>query len=91
MGEPYKASRKGQSGRSKEKSCIRVLDLVQDTPASPKDANADAETGDIGWEGRRRYGSKSMNIVLFTESPDSDDDYKFHKKSDNYGGNSEKK
>ena len=42
-------------------------------------------------EVRRRYGRKTIQIVLFTEIPDSDYDYRFQKKRDNDGRNSNKK
>ena len=46
----------------------------------------DTENGDVGWEERRRSRRKSMQRVMFTESPDSDSGDNFHKKRDNDGG-----
>ena len=43
-----KSFRKGQSVIRKKKFCIRVLEIVGDTLASPKDGNTDADKGDGG-------------------------------------------
>ena len=60
-----KASRKGQSGRRKEKACIRVLDLVGHTPAYPKKSDADADKGNSGGGGRGS-SRENMQRVIFT-------------------------
>ena len=67
-----------------------VMEPVEATPVSPKNADADAEKGDGEWEGRRRSGRKRMQRVLFTKIPDSDSDANFHKTRDNAGGKRKK-
>ena len=52
----------------------------------PKYGDTDAEEGDVVWEVRRRSGSKSMQRVMFNDSPESDGDAKFHNNWDNSGG-----
>ena len=78
-----KASSKDNSRRRKKKSCIRFLELVVATYVLPKDAAADAEKGNGGWEGRRSSIIKRMQRVLFAEIPDSGGNENFHKKKDN--------
>ena len=42
----YQYFRKGLNGWKKGKYCIRVLEIIGATPASPNNADEDAEKGD---------------------------------------------